>query len=192
MKRIAIGSFAWPMFAVALLSVLCACGDVDTYNVSPDRWGETRALVDWNGTIVELHHEMLPCETVASECLSSFVGEHMEFDGFDVKGLKADCSRGAEAAVAVDVQARSIFFDFSEVEGASVFRRGDFNGYVIREILGAAPEIVGASVDREVSTLDLDDRDIVIEGTRIRANFEGLAFDETDLVKIDLVFAAVE
>ena len=192
MKRITIGSFAWPMFVFAVLSVLCACGDVDAYRANPDGWGETHALVDWNGTIVELHHETLPCETVASECLSAFVGDHMEFDGFDVKGLKDDCSRGVEAAVAVDVQARSIVFDFSNVGGPSVFRGGDFNGYVIQEILGAAPEVVAAQVDRAVSTLDLDDRDIILEGSTVRANFVGHAFDETDFVKIDLVFAEVD
>ena len=192
MKRITIGSFAWPMFVVAVLSVLSACGDVDAFKSHPDGWGETHALVDWNGTIVELHHETLPCATVASECLSSFVGDHMEFHGFEVGGLKSECSRGAEAAVAVDVQARSIVFDFSNIEGPSVFRRGDFNGYVIREILGAAPEIVEAQLDREVSTLDLDEQDIVIEGSMIRANFEGRAVDDTDFVKIDLVFAELE
>ncbi len=192
MKRITIGSFAWPMLVVAVLSVLCACGDVDAYRINPHGWGETHALVDWNGTIVELHHQTLPCEIVASECLSSFVGDYLEFHGLDVKGLKNDCSPGAEAAVAVDVQARSIVFDFSNVESPSIFRGGDFNGYVLREILGAAPELLAAELDREVSTLDLGDDDIVVEGSTIRADFAGHSFDETDFVKIDLVFAEVE
>ena len=192
MKRNAIGSFAWSIVAVAAASVLSACGDVDTFKLSSSSWGETQPLADWNGTLVELHHQTLPCETVASECLSSFVGQHMEFEGFDVKGLKSECSRGAEAAVAVDVQARSIIFDFSNVDSSGVFPRSEFNGYVVHEMLGAAPEILDAQLDREVSTLDLDDHDIVIEGSTIRANFEGHAFDETDFVKIDLVFAEVE
>lgn len=192
MKRIAIGPFACLMVAVAAASVLSACGDVDTFKLSPDSWGDTQPLVDWNGTLVELHHETLPCETVASECLSSFVGQHMEFEGLDVKSLKSECSRGAEAAIAVDVQARSIIFDFSNVDSSGVFRRSEFNGYVVHEMLGAAPEILVAQLDREVSTLDLDPQDIVIEGSTIRANFEGHAFDETDFVKIDLVFAKVE
>lgn len=192
MTRITIGSFAWPMVAVAAASVLSACGDVDTFKLSPDSWPETQPLADWNGTLIELHHETLPCETVASECLSSFVGQHMEFEGFDVKGLKSDCSRGAEAAVAVDVQGRSIIFDFSNVDRPGVFRRSEFNGYIVHEMLGAAPEILVAQLDPEVSTLELDPDDIVIEGSTIRANFEGHAFDETDFVKIDLVFAEVD
>jgi hypothetical protein len=180
------------MVAVAAASVFSACGDVDAFKLRSDSWGETQPLVDWNGTVVELHHQTLPCDIVASECLSSFVGEHMEFNGFDVKGLKSECSRGAEAAVAVDVQGRSIIFDFSNVDSPDVFRGADFNGYVVHEMLAAAPEILAAELDREVSTLDLEDEDIVIDGSTIRANFAGHSFDETDFVKIDLVFAEVE
>lgn len=189
MERFANRSFAWPMFAAAAAMVLCACGDVDTFKLRPASWGETQPLVDWNGTIVELHHQTLPCDVVAPKCLRSFVGDHMEFEGLEVVALKSDCSRGAEAAVAIDVQPRSIIFDFSNIVDPGAFPQMDFDGYVVGDFLGAAPQIVGARVDREVSTLDLDDRDIVIDGGRIRANFAGLAFDVTDLVKIDLVFA---
>ena len=190
MKRFAIGSFAWPMLAATVAAnVFCGCGDAHTFKLSPDSWGETQPLVDWNGTIVELHHQTLPCETSAPECLRSFVGDRVEFEGLDVKGLKSDCSQGVEAAVAIDVQPQSIIFDFSNVENPGAYRRTDFDGYVLRDLTGATPEIVVARVDRETSTLDLDDGQISIDGGTIRANFAGLAFDSTDLVKIDLVFA---
>jgi hypothetical protein len=50
------------------------------------------------------------------------------------------------------------------------------------------PEIVVARVRHEGSTLDLDDAQITVDGSTIRANFAGLAFDSIDFVKIDLVF----
>ena len=188
MERFTIGSFAWPMFAAAA-TVLCACGDADTFKISPASWGETQPLVDWNGTIVELHHQTLPCDGGAPECLRSFVGDHMEFEGLEVKGLKSDCSRGVEAAVAIDVQRRSIIFDFSNIDIPGAFQRTDFDGYVVGDFVGAAPPIVAARVDRESSTLEVDDSRIAIDGGKIRANFAGLAFDGADLLKIDLVFA---
>jgi len=189
MKRFAVGSFAWPMLAAAAANVFCACGDAHAFKLSPDSRGETEPLVDWNGTIVELHRQTLPCETDAPECLRSFVGDQMEFEGLEVRGLKSECSRGGGAAVAVDVQPRSIIFDFSNVENPGAFRRTDFDGFMVRDLTGMPPDIAVARVDREVSTLDLDDRQIIVDAGTIRANFAGLAFDSTDFVKIDLVFA---
>ena len=188
MKRFAIGSFACPMLAAAA-TVLCACGDAHTFKLGPGSWGETQPLEDWNGTIIELIHETLPCDTGSAEGIRSIVGNHLEFEGLDVKGLKSECARDSEAAIAIDVQARSIIYDFANIESAGAFRPADFNGYVFRELTGAAPEVVGARLDHEVSTLDLGDDDVVFDGETIRVNFEGLAFDDTGFVKIDLVFA---
>ena len=188
MKKLAIGSLAWPMLAAAA-NVLCACGDAHTFKIRPDSWGETEPRVDWDGTIVEVHRQTLPCDAGTPECLRSFVGDQMEFEGLDVQGLKSDCTRGAGAAVAIDVQPRSIVFDFSNIESPGVFRQTDFDGYVVKDLTGVTPDIVAATVDREVSTVDLDDRQIIVDGGTLRANFAGLAFDNTDLVKIDLAFA---
>ncbi|MBW2551696.1 MAG: hypothetical protein JRE73_13260 [Deltaproteobacteria bacterium] len=64
-----------------------------------------------------------------------------------------------------------------------------FNGYVFTDIASSAPEIVGATIDRGVSTLQLDEDALQAEGRVVRANFEGVSFEETDFLKIDLVFA---
>jgi hypothetical protein len=40
-----------------------------------------------------------------------------------------------------------------------------------------------------MSTLALEDGDLVVDGHTLRTNFQGRAFDETAFVKIDLVFA---
>lgn len=173
----------------AAATVLCACGDAHTFKLGPGSWGETQPLEDWNGTIIELIHETLPCDSGSAEGIRSIVGNHLEFEGLDVKGLKSECARDSEAAVAIDVQARSIIYDFANIESAGAFRPADFNGYVFRELTGAAPEVVDARLDHEVSTLHLGDEDVVFDGETIRVNFEGLAFDDTGFVKIDLVFA---
>ena len=144
-------------------------------------------LADWQGAIVELVHVTTPCNEV-SDGLRAFVADHMEFANCAVDAPKSLCSPGAEAAVAIDVQPHSIIYDFSNVADPGVFGRADFNGYVIADLLSAGPRIVAASIDREATTFDLDDNDIVVDGDSVRTNFEGLAFDAGDFVKIDLVF----
>jgi hypothetical protein len=117
------------------------------------------------------------------------VGTPMEFPGDNVAKLKSACSGGSEAAVSIDVEARSIIFDFSSVASSGVFTAADFNGYVLTDMADAAPELVGAILDRDVSTLQLDDDRLQTEPRVVRANFEGIRFDETGFVKIDLLFA---
>ena len=188
MTRFAFGYFASPMLAVVAAACLFGgCGDVHTFKLRPGSWGETEPLADWQGTIVELVHVTTPCNEV-SDGLRAFVADHMEFANCAVDAPKSLCSPGAEAAVAIDVQPHSIIYDFSNVADPGVFGRADFNGYVITDLLGAGPRIAAASIDREATTFDLDDNDIVVDGDSVRANFESLAFDAGDFVKIDLVF----
>ena len=48
---------------------------------------------------------------------------------------------------------------------------------------------MSATVDGEVSTLELDDDALRVDGHALRVNFEGIQFDDAAFVKIDLVFA---
>ena len=188
MTRFAFSHFASPMLAVvAAASLFGACGDAHTFNLRPGSWGETEPLADWQGAIVELVHVTTPCDEV-SQGLRALVADHMEFANCAVDAPKSLCSPGAEVAVAIDVQPRSIIYDFSNVADPGVFGHADFNGYVIADLLGGGPRIVAASIDREATTFDLDDEDIVVDGDSVHTNFEGLAFDAGDFVKIDLVF----
>lgn len=188
MIRFAFGYFASPMLAVVTAACLFGgCGDVDAFKLRSGSWGETEPLADWQGAIVELVHMTTPCNEV-SDGLRAFVADHVEFANCAVDAPKSLCSPGAEAAVAIDVQPHSIIYDFSNVVDPGVFGRADFNGYVIADLLGAGPRIVAASIDREATTFDLDDDDIVVDGNSVRVNFGGLAFDAGDFVKIDLVF----
>lgn len=188
MTRFEFGYFASPLLAiVAAAGLFCGCGDVDTFKLRPGSLGQTEPLADWQGAIVELVHMTEPCSEV-SEGLRAFVGDHMEFANCAVDAPKSVCAPGAEAAVAIDVQAQSIIYDFSNVANPGVFGRADFNGYVIANLFSVGPKLVAANVDREATTVDLDDADVVVHADSVHANFEGLAFDAGDFVKIDLVF----
>ena len=44
-------------------------------------------------------------------------------------------------------------------------------------------------MDRTVTTLDLDDADLGVDGHILMVDFQNLSFDESDFVKIDLAVA---
>jgi len=190
MKLLGTPSFQRSLLAaVAALGLVAACGDVDSFKFRSSGWGDTEPLVDWNGTLVQLVRVTVPCAAQDSEGLIVPVSTHMEFPGERVATLKASCSVGVEAEVSIDIEGRSIIYDFSSVTAAGVFTAAKFNGYVFTDIASSAPEIVGATIDRGVSTLQLDEDALQAEGRVVRANFEGVSFEETDFLKIDLVFA---
>ncbi|MBT8451104.1 MAG: hypothetical protein KJO40_03945 [Deltaproteobacteria bacterium] len=190
MTRFAFGYSAPPMLAVVAAGLLGGCGDVDTFKLRPDSWGEIEPRADWQGALIELVHVTEPCNETA-DGLRALVGDHMEFANCAIGAPKSRCAPSAEAALAIDVQPRSIIYDFSNVEGPGVFGRADFDGYVIANLLGVGPRIVAANIDRDATTLDLDDDDIVVDGDSVHANFEGHAFNASDFVKIDLVFESL-
>ena len=190
MRTLGTPSSQWPALAVAVaLGLVTACGDVDTFKIRTSGWGETEPLVDWNGTLVQLVRATMPCASQNSEGMIVPVGTHMEFPGERVAALKSSCSVDVEAEVSIDVEGRSIIYDFSSVTAAGVFTATNFNGYVFTDMARSAPEIVGATIDQSVSTLQLDDDALQAEGRVVRANFEGVLFDETSFLKIDLLFA---
>ncbi len=188
MKTSRTSSRIWSALAVITIAgFVTACGDANTYRLHSSQRGEA-SLTSWNGTIVELIRATSPCDSAISEGLMVPVGSPLEFPGEKVAKLKSACSGGSEVAVSIDIEARSIIFDFSSVARPGVFTAANFNGYVLTDMADAAPELVGATIDRGLSTLQLGDDALQIESRVVRANFEGIAFDDTGFVKIDLLF----
>lgn len=179
-------SAAFPLGSIA------ACGDVDTYTIRSSSSGDSNALTSWEGAFVQLSREEPSCEPESSGRLVAIVGAHTEFPGEDVAVLKTPCSSGREAEVSIDVEGRSIIFDFSTVSAPGKFAAGGFDGYVVNEVVNAAAELLHATVDRDITTMELDDSVFRAKGHVVRANFEGMDFDETAFIKIDLTFAELD
>lgn len=184
-------SLAWPTFTVvASLTLVSACGDVDTYKIRSSSWGEAEPYTNWDWTYVQLVRATTPCDAEVQEELIVLACADVEFPGEHLAKLKSSCSGGTEAEVTIDIlDGQSIIYDFSSVTTKGTFTSASFNGYVFTELAGAAPELVGAGVDREVSTLELDDDAVRVDGHALHVNFEGVQFDDTAFIKIDLVFA---
>jgi len=194
MKRFGVLSLGRSVFTVvATLSLVAACGDAHSYKIRTDSWGESEPPTDWNGTFVKLVRATTPCDSEENDELIVPVCAQVEFPGEELATLKSSCSGSTEAEVSIDVvEGRSIIYDFSSVTKAGAFKAANFNGYVFTELLETAPDLVGARVDRGVSTLELDDDALSADGRVLRANFEGISFDDTSFVKIDLVFAKLD
>ena len=62
---------------------------------------------------------------------------------------------------------------------------------VAAALLDAARRWIAVAVDREISSLDFDDGDLEFGPAHIEMNFEGVAYDVGDLVKLDLLFARI-
>jgi hypothetical protein len=191
MKMFGARSLAWPTFTVvASLTLVTACGDVDTYKIRNSSWGESEPYTNWDWTYVQLVRATTPCDSEVQEELIVLACADVEFPGEHLAKLKSSCSGGTEAEVTIDIiDGRSIIFDFSTVTKAGVFKAANFNGYVFTELVDAAPDIVGATVDRGVSTLELGEDALSVDGHVLHANFEGISFGEASFLKIDLVFA---
>ncbi len=191
MKMFGARSLAWSTFTVvASLSLVTACGDVDTYKFRNSPWGESEPYKNWDFTYLQLVRATTPCDSEAQEELIVLTCAEVEFPGEHLAKLNSSCSAGTEAEVTIDIiDGQSIIYDFSSVTAKGTFTSASFNGYVFTELLGVAPELVSATVDGEVSTLELDDDALRVDGHALRVNFEGIPFDDAAFVKIDLVFA---
>jgi hypothetical protein len=191
MKNFGASSLEWTVLTlVAALSLVTACGDAHAYKIRGDTSGASEPLTNWNGTVLQLVRATTPCDLEDAGELIVIVCDEVEVPGKDLATLKSSCSSSREAEVSIDIiEGRSIIFDFSSVTKAGVFKAANFNGYVFTELVDAAPDIVGATVDRSVSTLELGDDALSVDGRVLHANFEGISFGEGSFLKIDLVFA---
>ena len=181
---------------LTLLSALlltASCGD-GTYALSTSSWpepGEVHPLPDLEGSIVELARRSSRCNQDPLHGLVALVGSHMEFPGETVTKLKSPCAGGHEVRVDIDLEGRSILYDFSNVVAAQRFPNADFEGFVVTDMYGSVAAFRGVSIDRTVSTMDVRDEAISVRAHSVSVNLAGVAFDPTSFLKIDLLLENV-
>jgi hypothetical protein len=124
--------------------------------------------------------------------LESEVHEGVVFSAEQVASLGSPCANGPAPAFEVlfDTDTHSILVDFSQVSQGDRFRAADFNGYMFDIVLEEANGILlVVAVDQETGSLDFDTDDVEFDPAYIGMNFQGVAYDEGGLVKLDLQFA---
>ena len=131
MKVFVLSSLDWSLLvAVGCLGLVAACGDASTYKIRTSPWDAAEPRAGWDGTLVELVRATTRCDAEDEEGLIVSVGSQIEFSGEHVAALKSSCASSVEVEVSIDVDGRSIIYDFSSVSKPGVFTAAGFNGYV--------------------------------------------------------------
>jgi hypothetical protein len=174
----------------SMLLFAVACGDAN-YKLSSDSWGEpTRIdlLTDLEGSVVELARLSSRCSEEPLDGLVVLVGSHMEFPAHAVRTLKSPCTGVPEVGIEIDLEGRSILYDFSNVVAAGRFPGADFEGFSLTDIFGACATFRGAQIDRDASTMNLPDDAISFEAHSLLVNLADMEFDSESFLKIDVLF----
>jgi hypothetical protein len=178
--------------AACTLGALAGCGDahvfkLDPGDIDPDSAGSLAAGID--GADVELRRYSTGCHAAASEPLTAKVSDGTEFTADQVKSLAAPCPESPNPGVEVQVERRSLIFDFSNVEQPGRFPASEFEGYILDISRGQnAPLLVYAVIDHKLSNVDIDNEALSYDHDFLEVNFTGTRYDSTTFVKIDLFF----
>jgi hypothetical protein len=179
---------------VIALGLSAGCGDADAYKIDPGHIDPSDVPTDhacFMGSQIALVRHSSACSRTSSP-LTSTVQDGMVFSADQIEALESPCAVGPTPRFEVifDEDSHSMFLDFSKVAASDRFPEIDFEGYVFEVILEHANGLLlGVSVDREMSTLDLDADDLQWDAAHIELNFHGVAYDDQSLLKLNLLFA---
>lgn len=176
--------------AVAVVFIAAKCGDLDAFKISPSDWDDSAdrsPLSTLDGAIVQLEHMSSRCDDGVSDGLIALVGPDMEFPGESVVEIEPPCVDGRAVQLDVDVEGRSIVYDFCNVAAAGTFPQAEFEGFVVTDTLHLVAPIRSVTIDRDKSTMNMSDAAISFDEHTVWVNLAGLEYDETCRVKLDLV-----
>lgn len=176
--------------AVAVVFIAAKCGDVHAFQIRSSDWDDSAdgsPLSTLNGAIVQLEHVSSRCDDGVSDGLIALVGSDMEFPGESVVEIEPPCVDGRAVPLDVDVEGRSIVYDFCNVAGAGTFPQAEFEGFVVTDTFHLVAPIRSVTIDRDKSTMNVSDAAISFDEHTVWVNLAGLEYDETCRVKLDLV-----
>ena len=176
--------------AVAVVFIAANCGDVHAFKIRPSDWDDSAdrsPLSTLNGAIVQLEHVSSRCDDGVSDDLIALVGSDMEFPGESVVEIEPPCVDGWAVQLDVDMEGRSIVYDFGNVAAAGRFPEAEFEGFVVTDTFHLLAPIRSVTIDRDNSTMNMSDAAISFDEHTVWVNLAGLEYDETCRVKLDLV-----
>ena len=177
-----------------VLGLSAACGDADVFRINAGGIDPDSIPTDhtcFGGSAIKLVRHSSACSQT-SRSLVSEVYEGMLFSAEDVRTLGSPCADGPAPGIEIyfDEDSHSIVLDFSKVTHADRFPKSDFEGYMLEVALEEANgTLLVVTVDRELSSISLDDEHVDSDRSHIDLNFEGVSYDQQSLLKLDLLFA---
>jgi hypothetical protein len=132
--------------------------------------------------------------------LSSHIGGHMggpgvelvvytSCEGMDSENPDTRCAGVRSAEIEVFFDGKSLLFDFSNAPKSGTISENGFEGYAVsmnEESRHGA--LLEASLDADLSSVDPERIEIEIVDGSLMVNFQGLEYDDTLFVKVDLAF----
>lgn len=184
------------LFVSTAVTLAVGCGDSQTFTTDPgdiDPSSIPEGHECFIGASIQLSRYSSSCDRT-SPALSSEVLDGVVFTAEQVSTLASPCDDGPSPGfeIAFDEMSHTVAFDFSQVSRAGRFPAADFDGYMLDVTIGEDNgTLLQVSVDREVTTLDVDSDDLDWDLDHIEVNLEGVAYDDGSLLKLQLVFARV-
>lgn len=135
-----------------------------------------------------------------SSALASHLGGHMggpgadlrvytSCEGMDSTNPETRCKGVRSAEIEVFFDGDSLLFDFSNAPTNGTISETGFEGYVfVMTDDSKWPVVLDARLDTEASNVDPERVQIAIDDANVAVNFQGLDYDYTTFVKLDLVF----
>ena len=176
--------------------LLAGCGDAHAYKIDPGHIDPREVPTDHTclmGSAIELVRYSSACEWT-SPPLASEVHIGTVFSADETKDLQPPCMAGPTPGFAVifDEDSHSLYLDFSQVAHSDRFPESGFEGYALEVVLQEANGLLlDVAVDRETSNLDFHNDDLEWDSAHIELNFEGVAYDDQSMLKLNLIFARV-
>jgi hypothetical protein len=176
------------------LGLFVGCGDypVDSSAESVDVEPRSRSI-ELLGRTVYLRRRSTLCGSLVSNPLVAQVGAGVEFTSDQTRELELPCSGASSPAVEVRVDGRSLIFDFSNVDREGVFPEAQFEGYELAFARRCGDMVLaGVSIDKEHSTMAAAEIRTSHHYDRVGVDLQGLAYDHSSFIKIDLELVDVE
>ncbi|GFO71288.1 hypothetical protein BJAS_P0662 [Bathymodiolus japonicus methanotrophic gill symbiont] len=141
------------------------------------------------GTEIDLKVIFQPSQSINPRILTYYTTANVVEPGIDFPSIADLCIEGnglSLANVAINVGVDLIEIDFSNVS-AGQFTSGIENTYLLelKDVIESG-KITSATIDRSVTTLGLEDSDVRFVGDKLSINVEGLSFNSTSFVRINL------
>ncbi len=132
---------------------------------------------------------------LASHARERLGGEMVELviytscEGVDSENPDTRCAGIVDANVEVFYDGHALIFDFSNSPRRGRVSDLGFEGYVLEMTeRSTLPPLVDAYVDSASSSVDAAEIGLRVEEKSISVGFEGLIYDDSTFVKVDLVF----
>jgi hypothetical protein len=177
-----------------ILGLLAGCGDADAFKINAGGIDPESIPTDhtcFTGSAIKLVRHSSACEQTSTS-LTSEVYEGVIFSAEEVRSLRSPCADGPTPGIEIyfDEDSHSILLDFSKVTHADRFPKADFEGYMFEVALEEANgSLLVVTVDRELSSISLNDEHVAWDRSHIDVNFEGVSYDQQSFLKLDLQFA---